>query len=400
MTTQHSSGRDSQNSPRNNRYYTRKGYDSIQKKSDSFRGKYGTAAEERLPPLSVVVIARNEADRIDRCLDAVRTATEAFDSEVVVVDSNSTDRTVERASDHPASVLRIPDDDLSAPAAGRYVGAAFAAGEQVLFVDSDVVLADGWLEAASRRLATAPNLAGVGGHLDEGEATANDASETADGDATEATETTGTTQTTEEVDWLHGVALYDADALASVGGFDPFLRSLEDLHLGFELTREGYRLVQLPTVVGDHARDSATHLEPVRRWRRGFFHGVADALFRSASSPRLLVKHLETLRHSVAANCWLLVGLATLAAPPAFAVWLAISVVGVAAMAWTQGLVRTYELLTFWFLLFVAVATHDWRAPPGRDQYPLDRIECVKRGPGLQSRRARGRAFRRGSRTR
>ncbi|MFC7080428.1 glycosyltransferase family A protein [Halorussus caseinilyticus] len=87
----------------------------------------------------------------------VRSATEAFDSELVVVDSNSSDRTVERATDHPASVLRIPTDDLSTPAAGRYVGGAFAAGEQVLFVDSDVVVADGWLEAASRRLAADPD---------------------------------------------------------------------------------------------------------------------------------------------------------------------------------------------------------------------------------------------------
>ncbi|MFC7080429.1 hypothetical protein [Halorussus caseinilyticus] len=34
--------------------------------------------------------------------------------------------------------------------------------------------------------------------------------------------------------------------------------------------------------------------------------------------------------------------------------------------------------------------SHDWRAPPGRERYPLDRIEAVRRGPEL----AVGREFR------
>jgi hypothetical protein len=88
-----------------------------------------------------------------------------------------------------------------------------------------------------------------------------------------------------------------------------YLRALEDLHLGFELTAAGYRLARLPVAVSDHARESSDYLEPLRRWRR-FFHGVADALFRSASSPRLLADHLRTKRHALAAGGWLLLGAA------------------------------------------------------------------------------------------
>lgn len=313
-----------------------------------------------LPTLSVVVIARNEEDRIGECLESVFAATEAFDSEVVVVDSNSTDRTVERAAEFPVSVLEIPDDDLSTPAAGRFVGTKFAEGEQVLFVDGDMVLTTGWLESASEMLAESSGLAGVGGHLDEA-------------DATEV----------QESKWLHGVVLYDADALESVGGFDPYLRALEDLHLGFELVGEGYRLVRLPVTVSDHARESSDLLEPVRRWRRGFFHGVADALFRSASSPRLLVEHLRMKRHALAAGIWLLVGVGSLVAPPAFAVWLGASAVGSAALVRLEGFERAYKLIMFWLLLWVGVLTHEWRTPREREEYPLDRIERVESGPRL-----------------
>lgn len=322
------------------------------------RGRAGRRSD--LPALSVVVITRNEEDRIGDCLESVFAATEAFDTEVIVVDSNSTDRTVERAEEFPVSIFEIPDDDLSTPAAGRFVGANVAEGEQVLFVDGDMVLASGWLESASEMLANGPDLAGVSGYLDEADATGP-----------------------REVKWLHGIALYDAEALESVGGFDPYLRALEDLHLGFELTSVGFRLVRLPVVVGDHARESSDLLEPVRRWRRGFFHGVADAFFRSASSPRLLVEHLWMKRHALAAGVWLLVGAGSLVAPPAFALWVGASAVGFAALVRSEGFERAYKLVMFWLLLWAGVVTHEWQTPREREEYPLDRIEQVESGPRL-----------------
>ncbi|USZ67931.1 glycosyltransferase family 2 protein [Halorussus salilacus] len=319
-----------------------------------------------LPTLSVVVIARNEERRIERCLESVLAAAEPFDAETIVVDSNSTDRTAELAADYPATVFRIPTDDLSNPSAGRYVGGAVAEGEQVLFVDGDIVVEDGdWLETASRMVAADPRLAGVDGHLDERphEDSASDRPE--------------------EVGWIRGVALYDADALAAVGGFDPYLRAVEDLHLGHELTAAGYRFRRLQTVVGHQIRDDAGLHEPFRRWERGFFDGVADALARSADSPSLLAKHLWRLRYAVLTGVWLVVGVASLVALPAFAVWAAVSAVAVAALVRLKGPTLAYKVVMGWVSVALAAVLYDWSPPPDPEEYPLDRVERVASGPRL-----------------
>src|SRR3989442_3698673 len=52
-------------------------------------------------PLSVAIITRNAAALLERCLASV-----AFAEEVVVVDSGSTDGTVELAARHGARVVR------------------------------------------------------------------------------------------------------------------------------------------------------------------------------------------------------------------------------------------------------------------------------------------------------
>ena len=307
------------------------------------------------PTLSVVVIARNEESQIGRCLSSVLSAVEPFDSEVVLVDSNSTDGTVERASEFPVSVLRIPTDDLTTPAAGRYVGTEFAKGEQILFVDGDVVLESGWLGVASGLLVGNEDIAGVGGYLGE------------------RTETSVV-----ESEWLAGVALYDADALARVGGFDPYLGALEDLHLGHELTEAGYRLVRLPTVVGEQVRDSTRYLEPIRRWRRGYFHGGYDALFRSTDSPRIFAKHLYELRHPLATALWLGLGTASVVSLPLFGLWLAASLAGVVVLVGLTGPRRAFHLVSMWSTHVVALLDHEWREPPPREAYPLDRIERLQ----------------------
>lgn len=51
-------------------------------------------------PISVAVITRNEEDRLSGCLESLN-----FVDEVLVVDSGSTDRTVERAKEHGAKVI-------------------------------------------------------------------------------------------------------------------------------------------------------------------------------------------------------------------------------------------------------------------------------------------------------
>lgn len=79
--------------------------------------------------LTVIIIAKNEAEMIPDCLSSV-----AFADEVLVVDSGSTDTTVEIAKKHKAKVIHSSGTNYSA---WRNDGIKAAKGDWLLFVDAD-----------------------------------------------------------------------------------------------------------------------------------------------------------------------------------------------------------------------------------------------------------------------
>ncbi len=94
----------------------------------------------RTPLVSVVVIGRNEGERLERCLSSVaKMCRESFETEVIYVDSGSTDDSVEVASRLGATTVSLT---LVRPTAalGRNAGWRLAQGKFVLFLDGDTVL--------------------------------------------------------------------------------------------------------------------------------------------------------------------------------------------------------------------------------------------------------------------
>lgn len=268
------------------------------------------------PAVSVVVVTRNEADRIRDCLESVLAAvTPVGVTEVIVVDSNSTDETVDIAREFPVTVLRITDSERTGPSAGRHVGFERASGEYVLFVDGDMHLNSGWVQDALDRLARDSALAGVDGHLDD----------------------EGAAGTVAPVEYLRGVALYDAAALSAVGGFDPQLSALEDVDLGLRLRHAGYRLERLPAVVSTHPTETGIG-ERMRRWRRGYYFANGEVLRKSLGESRLLAHWLYRIRLSLFSLGWLAAGGLTVAVGlQLLVVWLACSAVGAAAVVAARG---------------------------------------------------------------
>lgn len=320
-------------------------------------GSASNPSPEDAPALSVVVVTRNEADRVADCLESVFAACRPVDSfEVILVDSNSTDGTVERATDYPVTVLRIPSDELSTPGAGRHVGTRHASADRILFVDGDMVVEPDWLPPALDAVAD-PDVAAVDGWL-------NDRSDDA----------------VREVDSVRGVALYDADALAVVGGFDPFLRSLEDVHLGFELTAAGYRLLRLPRVAASHPRRPPV-TEPVRRVRRRYADGIGQVLRKSATRPTLLARHLSRERYRLTVWAWLAVGLVSLRHRTARRSWAVLSLLGFLYVARQLGPVDALSFAVDKVVVTLGIALGA-RAPIREtDTFPLADVEVVTEGP-------------------
>jgi len=89
--------------------------------------------------ISVIVPAFNEERLIVETLQQVQAAMGAFavrqwESELIVCDNNSTDRTAELARAHGAKVVFEPVNQI---ARARNSGAAAAAGDWLIFVDAD-----------------------------------------------------------------------------------------------------------------------------------------------------------------------------------------------------------------------------------------------------------------------
>jgi glycosyltransferase involved in cell wall biosynthesis len=82
------------------------------------------------PTLSAVIIARDEAGMIERCLDRVAFA----DERLVVIDDRTVDDTAARARARGASVVEMPFTTFS-DLRNRAIGAA--TGDWLLFVDAD-----------------------------------------------------------------------------------------------------------------------------------------------------------------------------------------------------------------------------------------------------------------------
>ena len=83
--------------------------------------------------LSVVVITKNEEPRIARCLQSVQWA-----DEIIVVDGESTDRTVEIAQSLHAKIISHPfSGDFGME---RNIGNDAASGDWILQLDADDVV--------------------------------------------------------------------------------------------------------------------------------------------------------------------------------------------------------------------------------------------------------------------
>jgi glycosyltransferase involved in cell wall biosynthesis len=102
-----------------------------------------TPGQDRPPSLSVIVPVYNEQDWIGRCVESVRTALDnaGWPAEIVVVDDGSTDETPKRLAELAERTnLRIVSQENRGRFAARRAGLAHATGDQVLLLDSRVIV--------------------------------------------------------------------------------------------------------------------------------------------------------------------------------------------------------------------------------------------------------------------
>jgi rhamnosyltransferase len=96
---------------------------------------------------STLILTKNEAQNIGACLQAVYSQKNVDPFEVVLVDSGSTDATLEIAKRFPARIVQIPPENFH-HAQTRNFAASLANGEILVFLVADATpVSDSWLSS-------------------------------------------------------------------------------------------------------------------------------------------------------------------------------------------------------------------------------------------------------------
>lgn len=218
--------------------------------------------------LSVIIIGKNEEKHLKKCFQSVVKAVSGIkDSEMIYVDSASTDRSVEIAQLFPARILQLkPEWELSA-AAGRYIGFLRSEGKYLFFIDGDSFIYRGWLSHAIRFMDENPAVSGVAGVVHEiflG----------SDGSVCGFLRNRyGQDDQTVEASTLGGIALYRQHTLEKVGPFNPYIPVDEERELALRIRKDGLKIVRIPEPMAiTTGPERETIKEVMRRSRTRLYH--------------------------------------------------------------------------------------------------------------------------------
>ncbi len=203
---------------------------------------------------SVVIPTYNRKPILEKCLHALENQNDAgVDSiegyEVVVVDDGSTDETVAWLRQNSALFPHVVllEQDHKGPAAARNLGVKQAAGDTIIFIDSDLVVTEVFLASHANTLKEGKGRLGSDRLFTYGRVinTCNFDDPTSEPfkvtDYSAAYFATGNVAIARH--WLIKAGLFDV-------GFQ--LYGWEDLELGVRLKRLGLKLIKCPDAVGYH----------------------------------------------------------------------------------------------------------------------------------------------------
>jgi glycosyltransferase involved in cell wall biosynthesis len=311
--------------------------------------------------VGVVLIGRNEGERLRRCLAAVVGQAEA----VVYVDSGSTDGSVALAAgmgvlpigldmSHPFSAARARNAGFNA-LVGKWPTVSF-----IQFVDGDCELAPGWLALARDALERRNELAAVAGHLRE------------------RSPGVSIYNRLGELEWnflgsgdvgsVGGIFMVRRAAFERAGGFDPSVPAGEEPELCKRLTEAGWIISRLDAEMASHDLAMTRFSQWWRRQVRGGY-GALDVTRRFGLS-RFRKQTLRARFWSAWPALVVLAGFAIgwEAAALTFSLW-PVQMVRIAFRTWRQGQ-SAQVALAYAFYTMLSY----WPQMQGQLQYMLDRM--------------------------
>jgi glycosyltransferase involved in cell wall biosynthesis len=213
--------------------------------------------------LSIVIIAKNEEERVGKCLDSIMKLKRKYSLEIIFIDSASTDKTIEIVSKYPVKIYQLNKSKYLNPSAGRYIGTSKAKGEYILFIDGDSILIEGFVEKALKVLEQ-PDVATVSGErifITKG------------GPLKIKRKFSGKANIRKTIG---GTGVYKREIIKKSGTFNPYMGGQEERELCFRIRKNGYKIMKIDTPMEYHINKDMDMEESNEK--AGYFIGVGQII--------------------------------------------------------------------------------------------------------------------------
>jgi len=255
--------------------------------------------------VSIIIKALNEQENIARCIESCLKETESLKAEIILVDSLSTDSTVEIAKKYPIKVVQFVNQADIGCGAAPQLGYQHSKGDFIYLIDGDMELCEGFLNKAIEFLQDNSKVAGVAGKLVDTRFSSREDERRA------ALYNKMTTVKNEK--HLGGGGLYRKAAIESVGYFSHSgLNSREEFELGARLLSNSWLLKRLHVNSVMHTGHEEGNIQRLcRLWKNGRLYSSGGLLKTAFGKPwfNLCVMHLWYLFLPLLINLFLLLAL-------------------------------------------------------------------------------------------
>jgi len=235
--------------------------------------------------LSIVIISRNEEGFIGKCIESVIEASKHIENkEIVLIDSASTDGTLEIAKKYPIKIIRIDNSVPLSAAAGRYVGFLHSSGEYIHFQDGDSVLDERWFKNSLPFLEENSDVAGVVGFITQEEydnLTVKNWIKVSKG------ERAG------EIQYYYADILIKREVLEKVGPFNPWLKISEEGELSYRILNAEFKLYRLPYKMCHHLDGEDENFYTMIKGKIISAFALGQILRHSLKDVRILAWHVR-----------------------------------------------------------------------------------------------------------
>ncbi len=238
--------------------------------------------------ISIIIKAYNEEENIEKCIQSAIRTLKNVGGEVILVDSLSTDNTIELAKKYAIKIIQLRSPGQRSCGIGPQVGYKFSSGDYIFIIDADMTINEDFLSKTIVYLRK-KNIAGVSGIINE---------INLDSFASRLKSKDYKKEKTGEVDYLYGGCIYKRHAIDHVGYLsNPYLYSNEEMDLGYKLIEKGYKLLRLPIISVNHYWDKKnSFLLLIDKWKMKYLQGPGQVLRYNIFNKKLFFKHLIRLR--------------------------------------------------------------------------------------------------------